>query len=110
MSEFQAVKANFAAQAAADDPAPGKSLWRRLEPTLLGAGTILVLLLVWEFLPRVMPMREGTKLFFTVPSQVAGTLYEMFASGMIWAPLGVSALAFAVGLLLAIAAGLPLGI
>jgi NitT/TauT family transport system permease protein len=34
----------------------------------------------------------------------------MFASGSVWAPLGVSATAFAIGLAMAIAAGLPLGI
>ena len=40
-------------------------------------------------------MKAGTKLFFTVPSQIAGTLWQMFATGLIWAPLGVSASAFA---------------
>jgi NitT/TauT family transport system permease protein len=45
-----------------------------------------------------------------VPSQVAGTLWAMFATGAIWAPLGVSASAFALGLLLAVVVGLPLGI
>ena len=55
-------------------------------------------------------MKAGTKLFFTVPSEIAGTLWQMFATGSIWAPLGVSAAAFAVGLGLAILAGLPLGI
>jgi NitT/TauT family transport system permease protein len=38
------------------------------------------------------------------------TLWQMFASGAIWTPLAVSATAFAIGLGLAIAAGLPLGI
>ena len=55
-------------------------------------------------------MKAGTKLFFTVPSNIAGTLWQMFATGSIWAPLGVSAGAFAVGLGFAILAGLPLGI
>ena len=65
---------------------------------------------MWQFLPDLVPMKAGTKLFFTVPSQIAGTLWQMFATGSIWAPLGVSAGAFAVGLALAIVAGLPLGI
>ena len=85
-------------------------LWRRIEPTALGAGSIVLLLLVWQFLPDLVPMKAGTKLFFTVPSEIAGTLWQMFATGSIWAPLGVSAAAFAVGLGLAILAGLPLGI
>jgi NitT/TauT family transport system permease protein len=55
-------------------------------------------------------MKQGTRLFFTVPSRILATLWQMFASGSIWAPLGVSATAFAIGLALAIAAGLPLGI
>jgi NitT/TauT family transport system permease protein len=110
MSEIQALEANVATVTAADDLAAPKSLWQRFEPTLLGASSILALLLVWEFLPRLVTMKEGTKLFFTVPSQIAGTLWNMFATGEIWAPLGVSAAAFVVGLMIAIAVGLPLGV
>jgi len=50
------------------------------------------------------------ELFFTTPSRIAGTLWNMFATGEIWQPLQVSAAAFALGLAMAIAAGLPLGI
>ncbi len=111
MTEIQAADVEIAATAAADDAgAPRKGVWQRAEPTILGTGTIALLLLVWEFLPRLVPMKEGTKLFFAVPSQIAGTLWNMFATGMIWAPLGVSASAFAIGLAFAIVAGLPLGI
>jgi len=110
MAEIHVADVDIAAAAADDLAAPHKSLWRRFEPTILGAGTIVVMLLVWEFLPRIVPMKEGTKLFFTVPSRIVGTLWTMFATGTIWAPLGVSASAFAVGLLLAILVGLPLGI
>lgn len=77
---------------------------------MLGTGTIIILLLIWQFFPDFVPMKAGTKLFFTVPSQVAGTLWTMFATGTIWAPLGVSASAFALGLALAIVVGLPLGV
>jgi NitT/TauT family transport system permease protein len=52
----------------------------------------------------------GTRLFFTTPSQIAGTLWTMFATGSVWAPLGVSASGFALGLGLAIVVGLPLGV
>jgi ABC-type nitrate/sulfonate/bicarbonate transport system permease component len=111
MTEIQATDVILAATVAADDDAaPRKSVWRRFEPTILGTGTIVLLLLVWQFLPDFVPMKAGTKLFFTVPSHIAGTLWTMFASGSIWAPLGVSASAFAIGLLLAIVAGLPLGV
>jgi NitT/TauT family transport system permease protein len=94
----------------ADSGAPAKSLWRRYDSIILGTGSIVVLLLAWELLPRVFTLSAGTKLFFTTPSQVAGTLWNMFATGTIWTPLGVSASGFAVGLGLAILVGLPLGV
>src|SRR5580704_15543008 len=89
----------------AGSDAPRKSAWQRFEPTILGTGTILLLLLVWQFLPDFVPMKAGTPLFFTVPSHIAAKLWDMFATGSIWAPLGVSASAFAIGLLLAVVAG-----
>jgi ABC-type nitrate/sulfonate/bicarbonate transport system permease component len=111
MAQIQAIDAHAAAIGRADDSAaPTRGLWRRIEPAALGAGSIVLLLLVWQFLPHFIPLKEGTKLFFTVPSQIGATLWQMFATGSIWAPLGVSAGAFAIGLALAIAAGLPLGI
>ena len=110
MTEIQADDLIIAAASSADSEAPRKSAWQRFEPTILGTGTIVLLLLVWQFLPDFVPMKAGTKLFFTVPSHIAGTLWDMFATGSIWAPLGVSASAFAIGLLLAIVVGLPLGV
>jgi NitT/TauT family transport system permease protein len=107
MTDTRALEANIAAS---EPSAPGRSLWRRLEPALYGLASILVLLVVWEFLPRVVPLSAGTKLFFTTPSQVVGALWKMFATGAIWVPLGVSATGFAIGLGLAIAFGLPLGV
>jgi NitT/TauT family transport system permease protein len=109
MAEIQSTDVSIAA-AAREIAAPGKSAWQHLEPAVLGTSTIVVLLLLWQFLPDLFPMKAGTKLFFAVPSQVAGTLWTMFATGSIWAPLGVSASAFAIGLALAIVAGLPLGV
>jgi NitT/TauT family transport system permease protein len=109
MAETQTLDARVAALGSADD-APRRSVWRRIEPTAWGVASFVVLLLVWQIVPYFVPLKPGTRLFFTVPSQVAGTLWQMIVSGSLWAPLGVSATAFAVGLLLAIAAGLPLGI
>jgi len=83
---------------------------QRVESMALGTAVIVLLLIIWELLPYFVPMKQGTRLFFTVPSRILGALWQMFASGSIWAPLGVSATAFAIGLALAIAAGLPLGI
>jgi len=86
------------------------ALRQRIESIAFGTATIALLLVVWELLPHVLPIQRGTRLFFTVPSRIFETLWQMFATGTIWAPLGVSATAFAIGLALAIAAGLPLGI
>jgi NitT/TauT family transport system permease protein len=109
MAETQTLDARVAALGRAED-APRRSLWRRFEPTAWGTGSIVVLLLVWQFVPYFVPLKPGTRLFFTVPSQIAGTLWQMIMSGSLWAPLGVSATAFAIGLAIAIVAGLPLGI
>jgi NitT/TauT family transport system permease protein len=111
MAETQTLDTTVARRDRADEvAAPRRSLWRRIEPTALGTGSIVLLLLVWQVLPYFVPLKAGTKLFFTVPSAVVGTLWRMIATGAIWAPLGVSATAFAIGLGLAIVVGLPLGI
>ncbi len=108
MSESQTLKAELAP---ADDlGVPAKSVWQRFEALILGLGSIVVLLVVWEIVPQVVTLSAGTKLFFTTPSQVAGTLWRLFATGAIWTPLGVSAAGFALGLALAIVVGLPLGV
>src|SRR5665213_3282669 len=93
-----------------DEPAPPVSAWHQLEPTVLGVGSIVVLLLAWEMLPRLVTMSAGTKMFFTTPSKVAATLWGMIATGTIWKPLGVSASGFAVGLAFAVVVGLPIGV
>ena len=110
MSESQALDTTLTAGAADDLAAPPKSLYRRYESIILGTSTIVAMLVVWELLPRLITLSAGTKLFFTTPSQIAGTLWRMFATGMIWTPLSVSASGFAVGLGLAILVGLPLGV
>jgi NitT/TauT family transport system permease protein len=107
MSESQAIETTVAT---ADTAARPIGLWQRFEPALIGVSSVALLLIVWELLPRLVTLSAGTKLFFTTPSQIGGTLWQMFASGSIWAPLGVSASGFVVGLGLAIVVGLPLGV
>ena len=107
MSDAKLLRADISVPA---DEAPAKTLWQRSEAAALGTGGILALLVFWELLPRIVTVSEGTKLFFTTPSQVIGTLWNMFATGSVWAPLGVSASGFALGLGIAIAIGLPLGV
>jgi NitT/TauT family transport system permease protein len=89
---------------------PTRSAWQRAEPTALGIGTIVIILGLWQVVPLIVPLSAGTRLFLATPSQILATLWELFATGTIWAPLGVSAMGFAVGLGLAVAVGLPLGI
>lgn len=96
--------------APADLAAPARSLWRQIEPTALGLGSIALLLIVWEASPHLVTMGAGTKMFFTTPSRVAATLWGMMTTGTLWAPLGVSAAGFTIGLVLSIAVGLPLGV
>jgi ABC-type nitrate/sulfonate/bicarbonate transport system permease component len=109
MSETGTIKADISLPA--DEPvAPAVSPWRRWEPFALGAGSIALLLIAWEAAPHIFTISAGTKLFFTTPSHIAGTLWSLFATGAIWAPLGVSASGFALGLGLAIVVGLPLGV
>jgi NitT/TauT family transport system permease protein len=107
MTDTRALAGGLAADTGA---APGRSLRERLEPTILGTAGVVVLLLAWEILPRFFTMSAGTKLFFTTPSQIVGTLWRLFATGEIWGPLGVSASGFAIGLGIAIVVGLPLGV
>src|SRR5689334_22024154 len=104
MTDTRALAGGLAADTGA---APGRSLRERLEPTILGTAGVVVLLLAWEILPRFFTMSAGTKLFFTTPSQIVGTLWRLFATGEIWGPLGVSASGFAIGLGIAIVVGLP---
>ena len=111
MTDTKILRADLTTVVAADEAdAPNKTLWQRLEPTALGVGGIVALLLAWELVPRVITISEGTKLFFTTPSQVVGTLWNMFATGTVWAPLSVSATGFALGLAIAVVIGLPLGV
>jgi len=90
--------------------AHSQKAWGSLESLLLGSGTIVLLLLLWQSLPYVITISPGMQLFFTTPSRIAVTLWGMFASGEIWEPLRVSASAFAIGLAIAVAVGLPLGV
>jgi NitT/TauT family transport system permease protein len=113
MSEIEALRSGIIAaerEAAAPAKRSLKSPWRRYEPAILGTASIVLLLAAWEALPRLVTLSAGTKLFFTTPSHVVGTLWSMFATGTIWSPLGVSTGAFALGLGLAIVVALPLGV
>ena len=74
MSE-QTLGTELATVAPDDLAAPYKSPWERFESIILGTTSIVLLLAVWELLPHLITISAGTKLFFTTPSQVAGTLW-----------------------------------
>lgn len=84
--------------------------YREREQTILGGGFILLLILAWESIPLLVTLPRGLSLFFTTPSEVVRTFYELVANGQIQDHFYISASEFVLGLGMAIAAGLPLGI
>jgi len=94
------------------------------ERAVLGALMIILFLLFWEGLERgwwadaLRPLigagaeRLRVKpIFISSPTRIAETAYRMFlVTGEMWSDLGASALEYALGLALAIAAGVPLGL
>ena len=108
------VKAPFdaapAGQPVGTAPATGKTFVEANESAIFGGGFILLMLGLWELVPHIVTLSAGTKLFFATPSQIAVTLYKLFASGEIWPALQFSGTAFATGLLISIAVALPLGV
>lgn len=112
MSQTQ-LPAALAPRTTADDEPAGPlpiGTWARIEPAVLGLGSILALMIVWELMPRLMTLSAGLQMFFTTPSLVGVALWRMIANGTLWGPLAVSATAFGVGLALSILVGLPLGV
>lgn len=86
------------------------AFYNEKEAYLLGIGFILFLLLIWESIPLWLTLPRGMALFFTTPSKVAAAFYRLLLDGQIEEHFYVSALAFLLGLGLAIVAGLPFGV
>ena len=84
--------------------------YREREQTILGGGFILLLVLACESIPLLVTLPRGLSLFFTTPSEVVRTFYKLVANGQIQDHFYISAIEFVLGLGMAIAAGLPLGI
>jgi ABC-type nitrate/sulfonate/bicarbonate transport system permease component len=87
-----------------------KTFYADHEPFILGTGFIVLLLVFWESIPLWFSLPRGMALFFTTPSKVAASFYELLISGEIEKHFYVSALAFLAGLGLSIIVGLPLGL
>jgi len=94
------------------------------ERTILGLGGVAVFLVLWEGFERgwwavlLHPLlgqaadRLALKpIFISSPTRIAATAYRMFfVTGEIWKDLGWSGLEFTLGLALALAIGIPLGL
>ncbi|MGH7825820.1 MAG: ABC transporter permease [Candidatus Binatia bacterium] len=80
------------------------------EHYILGWGFILLLILAWESTPHLVTLPRGLSLFFTTPSRVIEAAYELVVENRIQHHFYVSAVEFLLGLGLAIAVGLPLGL
>lgn len=80
------------------------------EHHILGGGFILLLIIAWESVPHLVALPRALSLFFTTPSKVWETFYELMVRNEVQAHFYVSAVEFLLGLGLAILAGLPLGL
>ncbi len=87
-----------------------KDFCAKHEPSVLGMGLILVLLVFWQSLPLWYTLPRGMALFFTTPSRIAEAFYQLLVSGELEKHFYISAAAFLVGLGLSIIVGLPVGI
>src|SRR5215467_4567791 len=88
---------------------PATASRQRIESIALGTAAIVLLLLIWELAPHFLPIKAGTRLFFTVPSRIFATLCEMCATSSLEGRLVASTGTFPIGLALSIAAGLTIG-
>jgi NitT/TauT family transport system permease protein len=73
------------------------------------AGTLSVVggLLVWEIVSRFL---ISNALFLAAPSQIAVAIYNLAVSGELWHHMGISALEFALGYVIASVLGIALGV
>jgi ABC-type nitrate/sulfonate/bicarbonate transport system permease component len=83
------------------------TLYRRYESTILGAGTMTVLIAVWQF---VWSMGWISPLFLSGPSAMLKKFVELSASGQLGSNALYSGTNFFLGFALAIAVGVPAGI
>jgi NitT/TauT family transport system permease protein len=98
----------------ASAPVPGQAKASSgLVLSLLGsrylAGTLSVVggLLVWEIVSRFL---ISNALFLAAPSQIAIAIYNLAVSGELWHHMGISALEFALGYVIASVLGIALGV
>lgn len=86
------------------------SFYRRHERAVLGTASVALVLLAWEGLPRGWWPWRVDPVFLSSPSAILATGAQLFATGEIWNDLRVSGLEFLLGFLLAVVAGIALGL
>lgn len=90
-----------------EKPASPRSLPLRTQRFLVGSGTIVALLLLWE---GVVAAGIVDPLYISSPSRVVSVGAAMFGSGVIWPHIRVSATEFLIGYFNAILVGVVLGV
>ena len=89
-------------------PTPGGASER--ERYTWGIGFLLLPVVLWEVIPRAVPLPRGVRLFLATPSEIALAFVRLVEQGEFQQHFAVSALEFLAGLGLSVAVGLPLGI
>jgi len=87
-----------------------QNFYTEREQPILGGGFILLLIVLWELMPRLLALPQGFSLFFTTPWKVIEACYQLFVENKIQEHFYISAIEFLAGLGLAIIAGLPMGL
>lgn len=87
-----------------------ESFYFEKEHHILGGGFILLLIALWESVPHMLTLPKGLSLFFTTPSRVIDACYQLIVENKIQEHFYVSSIEFLLGLGLAIAVGLPVGL
>lgn len=82
-------------------------VYRRSERTIIGMASVLVFLSIWEAAFR---LHWVNPLFISAPSQVALAMKSVFASPDFRTDLAISATEFAIGYVMAIGVGVPMGL
>lgn len=77
------------------------------ENHLAGTLSVLIGLLIWEFVSRVL---VANALFLAAPTQIFAAIYNLARSGELWRHVGISGLEFIIGYVIASILGIALGL
>ena len=60
-----------------------RKIFAEHESLIFGTGFIILLLVLWESIPLWYTLPRGMALFFTTPSRIAASFYELLLDGTI---------------------------